>query len=344
MIRFNADFKETRYKDTVINFDGGFPIVYIGRGSYAENTCIHTYFEISNDEHVHLLYIGRYTSIADNLKIYCDMNHDHRSVYMGVICDYADSSETASFRERLGQTDKRMHRKGMTVIGNDVWIGSNVTLISDVVIGNGAVIGAESVITHDIPPYTIWRGNPAVCVGTRFSEDIINGLQKISWWDFSLDRLKEIESDMKGDVGDFVSKYEPLAADLSAGGNPLEIPNDLKTMVTFIDMESPYPVFCDVIEQFSNKYCDRSANLAVCYYKDSENDLMTMDAISDLIDELRGKANIYPAGIGSGDDEQVICHSNGLILGRDIKNIQRISFALKYGIKLISGVNRPIYP
>jgi len=50
--------------------------------------------------------------------------------------------------------------KGDTVVGNDVWIGQNVTVMPGVHIGDGAIIGANSVVTKDIPPYTISAGNP----------------------------------------------------------------------------------------------------------------------------------------------------------------------------------------
>ncbi len=64
--------------------------------------------------------------------------------------------------------------KGDTVVGNDVWIGQNVTILPGVHIGDGAIIGLNSVVTRDVPPYTIVAGNPAKAVRKRFDDELID--------------------------------------------------------------------------------------------------------------------------------------------------------------------------
>lgn len=71
--------------------------------------------------------------------------------------------------------------KGKITIGNDVWICRGARILSGVTIGTGAVIGAYSVITQDIPPYTIVWGTPAKVIRYRFSDEIITVLQEIDW-------------------------------------------------------------------------------------------------------------------------------------------------------------------
>lgn len=71
-----------------------------------------------------------------------------------------------------------------TVIGNDVWIGSNVVILGGLNIGDGAVIGAGAVVTKDVQPYSIVVGNPAREIKKRFSEQIISDLMEIKWWGF----------------------------------------------------------------------------------------------------------------------------------------------------------------
>lgn len=78
-------------------------------------------------------------------------------------------------------------------IGNDVWIGINVTILDGVNVGNGAIIAAGSVVNKDIPAYSIYGGVPAKLIRYRFSEKQILDLQKIEWWNFNYSRLKEIE-------------------------------------------------------------------------------------------------------------------------------------------------------
>lgn len=75
--------------------------------------------------------------------------------------------------------------KGDVVIGNDVWIGYGATIMSGVSIGDGAVIGARSVVTKDVPPYAIVAGNPGVVVKHRFDEQTVVDLLQIAWWDWS---------------------------------------------------------------------------------------------------------------------------------------------------------------
>ena len=80
--------------------------------------------------------------------------------------------------------------KGDTIVGNDVWIGQNVTIMPGVHIGDGAVIGANSVVAKDVSPYTIVAGNHIKEIRKRFSEDEINILLKIKWWwDWDIDKI-----------------------------------------------------------------------------------------------------------------------------------------------------------
>jgi virginiamycin A acetyltransferase len=79
--------------------------------------------------------------------------------------------------------------KGDTVVGNDVWIGHKATILPGVTIGDGAIVGAESVVVGDIPPYAIAGGNPARVTRMRFSEEVVAALLRIRWWDWDLDKL-----------------------------------------------------------------------------------------------------------------------------------------------------------
>jgi len=334
---------KTEWNDIRITDSDGFPLIYMGRSSYCGGISLHSYHYSVPTEKVHLVYIGRYVSIADGLSIYCDMDHDYRSVYMGVIPDFAECEPEATAREKFGQVESRMPRRGMTVIGNDVWIGDNVTLISDVVIGNGAVIGAGSVVTHDIPPYTIWGGNPARKIKDRFPAELVSGLQQIAWWEYSKERIKTMESDMKGDVEDFVAKYLPEAVTLKRDKTVLGLPENAFIITMFLDLETEDAAFYNVIEAFTRGYADRSAVLVLCYYQYDKKAEAVIERINDLLAELTDVADISLFQVDEEDDEMIIAASDCLVLGRDIRNIQRIIYALKYDVKLISGVNRPVF-
>lgn len=77
------------------------------------------------------------------------------------------------------------------VINNDVWIGMKSTIMGGVTVGNGAIIAAHSVVTKDVPPYAVVGGVPAKIIKYRFTEDIIEGLQKSEWWNQPDDVLRE---------------------------------------------------------------------------------------------------------------------------------------------------------
>ena len=82
------------------------------------------------------------------------------------------------------ETHKYVDKKKLffTEIENDVWIGANVTIMDGVKISNGAVIGANSLVTKNIPPYAIAKGYPAKIVKFRFSKSQIKQLLNIAWW------------------------------------------------------------------------------------------------------------------------------------------------------------------
>ena len=82
--------------------------------------------------------------------------------------------------------------KGDTVIGNDVWIGQNATIMPGVHIGDGAIIGANSTVAGDVPPYTIVAGNPARQIRRRFDDEMIELLERFAWWDKPIDEINAL--------------------------------------------------------------------------------------------------------------------------------------------------------
>ena len=81
--------------------------------------------------------------------------------------------------------------KGDTIIGNDVWIGYESVIMPGVRIGDGAIIAAKSVVVSDVDPYAIVGGNPAKLIRKRFSEDIIETLLEIAWWNWDIEKISQ---------------------------------------------------------------------------------------------------------------------------------------------------------
>lgn len=91
--------------------------------------------------------------------------------------------------------------KGDTIIGNDVWIGHESLIMPAVTIGDGAIIASRSVVTKDVPPYTIVGGNPAKIIRPRFDEKTIAQLLEIKWWDWPIEKIsQQISSIVGGDI------------------------------------------------------------------------------------------------------------------------------------------------
>ncbi|WP_170560998.1 CatB-related O-acetyltransferase [Ruegeria atlantica] len=88
-----------------------------------------------------------------------------------------------------------------TVIGHDVWIGYGAMILPGVRIGNGAIIGAGSVVRGDIPAYAVVTGNPAEVRRFRFTPEVIESLQALSWWDWPAEAVADAEDALlSGDI------------------------------------------------------------------------------------------------------------------------------------------------
>jgi len=132
------------------------------------------------------LTIGKFCSIGINVEVFLGGNHrvDWISTYpFGHI-----NSETFKIFNGEGQPTT----KGDVIIGNDVWIGNSVIILSGVTIGDGAVLATRSVITKDVPPYTVVAGNPARIKKTRFAPEVIEKLLYYKWWEFDEKTIDEL--------------------------------------------------------------------------------------------------------------------------------------------------------
>ncbi len=86
---------------------------------------------------------------------------------------------------------KQYPQKGDITIGNDVWIGYRATIMAGVTIGDGAIIAANATVTKDVAPYAIVGGNPAMEIRKRFSDEKIDKLLDIKWWDWPIEKITE---------------------------------------------------------------------------------------------------------------------------------------------------------
>jgi len=126
--------------------------------------------------------IGKYCAISGDV-VFQGLNHS-----MNYPC-----MQMKYYKEVTGK-DLPTESKGTIDIGHDVWIGTRALILSGVNIGSGAVVGAGSVVTKDVEPYSIVVGNPAKHIKYRFPKKIIERLLEIKWWNLDRDdeRLKAL--------------------------------------------------------------------------------------------------------------------------------------------------------
>lgn len=127
---------------------------------------------------------GNYCSIAENFVVYLGGNHR---------TDWITTYPFGHINQDVFKCNVSGHpsTNGSVTIGNDVWICSNVTIMSGVKVGNGAVIAANSHVVKDVEPYSITGGNPAKTIKYRFSEEQIKNLLKIQWWNWNIDKIND---------------------------------------------------------------------------------------------------------------------------------------------------------
>lgn len=164
---------------------------------------IGSYTSISTNSRISLTSIGKYCSIGPNFISGWGV-HPVNGISTSPIF-YSTSHSTGIV---FSETNKIVERKKID-IGNDVWIGANCTVLDGVTIGDGCVIAAGAVVTKDIPDYAIAGGVPAKIIKYRFDDKKINELQKIKWWNFENENVKDVEKYFFN-IEEFIKKYKTL--------------------------------------------------------------------------------------------------------------------------------------
>ena len=137
--------------------------------------------------HREKLIIGKFCSIACGTKfLFNCANHTLKS-----LSTYTFPLFYEEWELEKSNITTAWDNKGDIVIGNDVWIGYEAVIMAGVHIGDGAIIAARTVVTKDVPPYTIVGGTPAKEIRKRFDAEIIQQLLLLKWWNWSTDKIRQ---------------------------------------------------------------------------------------------------------------------------------------------------------
>lgn len=184
---FESPFKGKIIKDHITN-----PNIISGKYSYYSgyyhghsiDDCARYLFPDRND--VDKLIIGSFCSIGSGVSFIMAGNQGHRYDWISSFPFYYMPEVEAFQNSKDGFQGTRD-----TVVGNDVWIGSEAMIMPGVQIGDGAVIGSRAVVTKDVEPYAIVGGNPAKIIKKRFHEEHIRLLLEMKWWEWDEAHLLE---------------------------------------------------------------------------------------------------------------------------------------------------------
>lgn len=150
--------------------------------------------------------IGRYCSIGHKVTVLTGTHPSHKFVsthptfFSLELQNGTTYVSTQKFKEKIYADE---NNKYGCIIGNDVWIGYNATIMGGCTIGDGAIVATGALVKENVEPYTIVAGQPAKVIGKRFEDEKIAFLMKIKWWD-------KPEAWIKSHADDFedISKFE----------------------------------------------------------------------------------------------------------------------------------------
>lgn len=164
---------------------------FFGKRVYIERFCI--LHDVKVEEYSYIAYssslfscdIGKFCSISSNVKIGL-ANHPIDMV--------STSPVFYSKINRLGvkwvENEQVSNKLPKTIIGNDVWIGTDAIIMSGLKIGDGSVVAAGSIVTKDVEPYSVVAGIPAKVIKKRFDNNTVDNLLKIKWWSWDDGKIK----------------------------------------------------------------------------------------------------------------------------------------------------------
>ena len=291
----------------------------IGCRSFVNDITIY----MENNNELISLQIGRYCSIAHAVTMNFNFTNDFKAI---------STCYTLGHRPDF-------KRKGQILIGNDVWIGSNVVVLPGVRIGNGAVVGAGTAVTQDVPPYAIVVGNRMEIIKYRFTTEQIEKLQAIKYWNWPKPKIHENLDAFSGDIDTFIERFYEEEIEAAA----LEMQAKSKRILFFPDFDSHYPVWKRVIPEYLENFTSDDNFTLVLRIANDANFKKNIDELMEIMPESGEFADVFVADGPMPDERRIFKSVDYLVTTRSPDTVKHIEMADDFGVELISGLDQPIF-
>lgn len=304
--------------------------------------------------------IGRFCNLSWNLKFLIGFNH----IYQNSVSPYSFQSAkvlrkiAARIRDKKDMPDLTPCHNNLSrnnhyqiILGNDIWMGCGVTIVGGVKIGSGAIIGANSMITKDIPPYAIVGGNPARVIKYRFDEETIKKLMAIKWWNWDIKKILA-NAYLMDNIEEFLEKhYSPELEKIPENNitaKELElkkfIAEDRKVYSFVGDFHAPLPLWRRIVSGFCKSTLSDAA-LVIYLDKDcTANDIREFQRFS-IECGITGKKTIH--GISAKKNgvfsPNIFRNSTHFITTREMVSLECIDCLWDTDVKIVSALDDGIF-
>ena len=298
--------------------------------------------------------IGRFCNLSWDLKFLLGFNHAYKNsvspyafhaknVIKKISAQIENKENLPEFKTCKNRLAYNNHYQ--MIIGNDVWIGRGATILGGVKIGSGAIIGANSTVTKNIPPYAIVAGNPAQVIKFRFDEETIKKFMSIQWWNWDVEKILS-NAYLMDDVENFLEKhYAPELEKISEDETIKQyLAKGMKIFTCVGDFHAPLPLWKRII----NGYCKSNLENSVLIIF-LGNDFTQSDG--ENLKTFVNKCNLAGSKVIHGvlpEDGKIFSpyilkNSNCFITTREMISLECMDWIWDTDVKIVSALDDGIF-